>query len=77
MFNTASDDFYTVLVKPYGHDYKEQTMHIFESFDEAIEYVKGRSSWDCRPHAGKMDEWYDAGSGRIYYIVSCDDCGRW
>lgn len=77
MFNTQSDEFYTVLVKPYGHDYKEQTGHIFKSFDEAEEYVRSSATWDCRPSGGSADEWYDAGSGCIYYIVPCDNCGRY
>lgn len=77
MFNTQSDEFYTVLVKPYGHDYREQTMHIFESFEDAVKNIQNRSSWDCRPSGGRTDEWYDPGSGLTYYIVSCDDCGRY
>ena len=77
MFNTQSDEFYTVLKKPYGHDYWEHSMNIFETMDEAIDYIKDNSSWDCRPSGGSTNEWYDAGSGWTYKIVSCDDCGRY
>jgi len=71
MFNTQSDEFYTVLVD------NEQVSFVFETMDEAIDWIKEGSSWDCRPHAGHVDEWYDAGSGRTYKIVPCDDCGRY
>jgi hypothetical protein len=76
MFNTRSYEFFTVLKKPYGHDYWEQSMNIFETHDESIDYIKDNSSWDCRPTGGSVDEWYDPGSGLTYKIVSCDDCGR-
>lgn len=76
MWNTESNEFYTVTIKRYGQPHFEQTSFIFESFDKAVEYIKGDSSWDCRPHGGQMDEWYDAGSGYTYKIESCDDCGR-
>lgn len=36
MFNTQSNEFYTVLKKFYGHDYWEHSMHIFETHDEAL-----------------------------------------
>lgn len=71
MFNTQSDEFYTVLVD------NEQVSFVFETMDEAIDWIKEGSSWDCRPHGGSVDEWYDAGRGRTYKIVSCDDCGRY
>ena len=71
MFNTQSDEFYTVLVD------NEQVSFVFETMDEAIDWIKEGSSWDCRPHCGRMDEWYDAGRGRTYKIVPCDDCGRY
>ena len=76
MFNTSPNEFYTVTVKQYGQTHFEQTSHIFESFDQAISYIQDDASWDCRPHGGQMDEWYDAGSGWLYKIESCDDCGR-
>jgi hypothetical protein len=76
MWNTESNEFYTVTIKRYGMPEFEQTLFIFESFDQAIDYIKGDSSWDCRPHGGSMNEWYDAGSGYTYKIESCDDCGR-
>ena len=75
MFNTDSDDMFTVLCREYGSDHWDHTMHVFEDFDQALEYVKRNSSWDCRPHGGRMDEWYDAGSGCMYRVVSCDDKG--
>lgn len=62
MFNTQSNEFYTVLKKFYGHDYWEHSMHIFETHDEALAYVKDNSSWDCRPHGGSMDETKSADS---------------
>jgi len=71
MFNTQSDEFYTVLVD------NEQVSFVFETMDEAIDWIKDRSSWDCRPSGGSTNEWYDAGSGLTYKIVSCDDCGRY
>ena len=71
MFNTQSDEFYTVLVD------NEQVSFVFETRDEAIDWIKEGSSWDCRPSGGSMDEWYDAGRGRTYKIVPCDDCGRY
>lgn len=52
MFHTRSYEFYTVLKKPYGHDYWEQSMNIFETHDESINYIKDNSSWDCRPTGG-------------------------
>lgn len=76
MFNTSLNEFYTVTIKKYGQPYFVQTSHIFESFDEAMNYIQGDATWDCRPHGGRMDEWYDAGSGWLYKIESCDDCGR-
>jgi hypothetical protein len=50
---------------------------MFETQDEAIDYIKDNSSWDCRPSGGSMDTWYDPASGLIYKIVPCDDCGRY
>lgn len=71
MFNTQSDEFYTIIVN------NEPISFVFETMDEAIDYIKDNSSWDCRPSGGSMDTWYDAGSGLTYKIVSCDDCGRY
>ncbi len=76
MWKAESNEFYTVTIKRYGMPKFEQTLFIFESFDQAIDYIKGDSSLDCRPHGGNMNEWYDAGSGYTYRIESCDDCGR-
>ena len=56
MFNTQSDEFYTVLV---GTDPENAgTVNrscMFETQDEAIDYIKDNSSWDCRPSGGNMD----------------------
>lgn len=71
MFNTQSDEFYTVLVD------NEQVSFVFETMDEAIDWIRDGATWDCRPSGGRMDEWYDAGRGIVYKIVSCDDCGRY
>lgn len=71
MFNTSKDEFYTLIIND------ERTSFMFETFDEAIEHIKQDGSWDCRPHGGRMDEWYDAASGWIYKIQQCDDCGRY
>ena len=76
MLNTKPDEFYTVLKKPYRHDYWEHSTHIFETHDKALAYVKDNSSWDCRPSGGSIEEWYGAASGQTYKIVPCDDCGR-
>lgn len=78
MFNTQSDEFFTVLV---GTDPDNAgTVNrscMFETQDEAIDYIKDNSSWDCRPSGGSMDTWYDPASGLTYKIVPCDDCGRY
>lgn len=76
MFNMQSNRFFTVLVKTYDQDCFEQSSHIFESKDEAIYHIQDNSSWDCRPSGGSTDEWYDAGSGRTYRIVSCAECDK-
>jgi len=71
MFNTQSDEFYTVVVD------NEPVSFVFETMDEAIDWIRNGATWDCRPNGGNIDEWYDAGSGLTYKIVSCDDCGRY
>jgi hypothetical protein len=72
MFNTQSDEFYTVLIND-----EQDRYCLFQSFEDAVKNIQNRSSWDCRPSGGRTDEWYDPASGRVYKIVPCDDCGRY
>lgn len=72
MFNTQSDEFYTVLIND-----EQDISCLFQSFEDAVKNIQNRSSWDCRPSGGRTDEWYDPASGRVYKIVPCDDCGRY
>ena len=72
MFNTQSDEFFTVLIN------NEQDIScLFQSHEDAVKNIQNRSSWDCRPSGGSDGEWYDPASGRVYKIVACDDCGRY
>lgn len=72
MFNTQSDEFFTVLIND-----EQDISCLFQSFEDAVKNIQNRSSWDCRPSGGRTDEWYDPASGRVYKIVPCDDCGRY
>jgi len=78
MFNTQSDEFFTVLTgTSLDAPGTANRSCIFETMEEAIDYIKDNSSWDCRPSGGSMDEWYDPASGLMHKIVPCDDCGRY
>lgn len=72
MFNTQSDEFFTVLIND-----EQDISCLFHSFEDAVKNIQNRSSWDCRPSGGRDDEWYDPASGLTYKIVPCDDCGRY
>lgn len=71
MFNTEPNEFYTITVNG-----RQLSNKLFQFTEQAIEYIKDNSTWDCRPVDGIMT-WYDSGTGTKYEIVSCDDCGRY
>lgn len=67
-----SNEFYIVLL----NNDRSDTSCVFENFDEAEEWIRDVATWDCRPSGGSNDQWYDAGSGITYHIISCDELGR-